>query len=135
MFVFRLIGFGKGSVAGCKVASADPKETAPAWGEAGAISVAQPGSPWGLVAGERVSICLEINSSKPNAMIGMMDFLPLQARSARNGRHEKLLEAEDCDIIGRPATDPNKRALFKKLAIDLRAMAGDIQTVVAGRPI
>ncbi len=47
---------------------------------------------------------------------------------------EKLLsEAEDCDIIGRLATDPNKRALFKKLAVDLRAMARDIKAVIAGR--
>ncbi|SDJ80092.1 MULTISPECIES: hypothetical protein [Bradyrhizobium] len=47
---------------------------------------------------------------------------------------EKLLiEAEDCDLIGRLATDPRKRELFKKLAADLRAIAHDIQTVIAGR--
>ncbi|SHM74871.1 hypothetical protein [Bradyrhizobium lablabi] len=47
---------------------------------------------------------------------------------------EKLLiEAEDCDLIGRLATDPKKRELFKKLAADLRAIAHDIQTVIAGR--
>jgi hypothetical protein len=47
---------------------------------------------------------------------------------------EKLLtEAEDCDIIGRLASDPNKRALFKKLAVDLRGMARDIQAAIAGR--
>jgi len=47
---------------------------------------------------------------------------------------EKLLtEAEDCDIIGRLAADPNKRALFKKLAADLRAMAGDIKAAIAAR--
>ena len=47
---------------------------------------------------------------------------------------EKLLtEAEDCELIGKLATDLNKRALFKKLAVDLRAMARDIQTVIAGR--
>ena len=52
-----------------------------------------------------------------------------------NGKLEKLLtEAEDCDIISRLATDPNKRALFKKLAVDLRAMAGDIRAVIADRP-
>ena len=46
---------------------------------------------------------------------------------------EKLLsEAEDCELIGRLATDPNKRELFKKLANDLRAMANDIRVVIAG---
>jgi hypothetical protein len=47
---------------------------------------------------------------------------------------EKLLmEAEDCDLIGRLATDRNKRELFEKLAADLRAIARDIQVVIAGR--
>ena len=47
---------------------------------------------------------------------------------------EKLLtEAEDCEIIGRLATDPNKRELFKRLAADLRAMAHDIKIAIAGR--
>jgi hypothetical protein len=47
---------------------------------------------------------------------------------------EKLLtEAEDCEIIGRLATDLKKRELFKKLASDLRTMARDIQVVIAGR--
>ena len=40
---------------------------------------------------------------------------------------------EDCDLIGRLATDPNKRELFKRLAVDLRAMASDIRTVIATR--
>jgi hypothetical protein len=34
-----------------------------------------------------------------------------------------LTEAEDCELIGKLATDPKKRDLFKKLAVDLRAMA------------
>ncbi len=47
---------------------------------------------------------------------------------------EKLLtEAEDCDLIGRLAADPDKRELFKKLAIDLRAIASDIEMVIAAR--
>lgn len=47
---------------------------------------------------------------------------------------EKLLvEAEDCELIGRLATDPKKRELFKKLASDLRAMARDIQAVITER--
>jgi hypothetical protein len=47
---------------------------------------------------------------------------------------EKLLnEAEDCELIGRLATDLKKRELFKRLAVDLRSMARDIETLVAGR--
>jgi hypothetical protein len=46
---------------------------------------------------------------------------------------EKLLmEADDCDIIGRLATDKQKRELFKKLATDLRSMARDIEAMIAG---
>ena len=40
---------------------------------------------------------------------------------------EKLrTEAEDCELIGRPATDIHKRELFLRLAVDLRSMARDI---------
>ena len=47
---------------------------------------------------------------------------------------EKLLvEAEDCDLIGKLATDPQKRELFKKLANDLRSMARDLEAKIAGR--
>jgi len=47
---------------------------------------------------------------------------------------EKLLsEAEDCELIGKLATDLNKRVLFRKLAVDLRAMAHDIQATMAVR--
>ena len=47
-------------------------------------------------------------------------------------RLEKLLvEAEDCELIGRLATDPHKRDLFKKLAVDLRRMARDVQAVIS----
>ena len=49
---------------------------------------------------------------------------------------EKLrTEAEDCEIIGMLATDAHKRALFLKLAVDLRAMSRDIETVITTRPI
>jgi hypothetical protein len=44
-----------------------------------------------------------------------------------------LLEAEDCKLIGKLATDLQKRELFKKLAADLRAMARNIETEIAGR--
>jgi hypothetical protein len=45
---------------------------------------------------------------------------------------EKLLtEAEDCDLIGRLATDKQKRELFKKLATDLRGMASDTAAMIA----
>jgi len=43
------------------------------------------------------------------------------------------VEAEDCDIIGRLATDAKKRELFKRLAIDLRTMARDIEALIATR--
>jgi hypothetical protein len=47
---------------------------------------------------------------------------------------EKLLiEAEDCELIGRLATDVYKRELFKRLAVDLRGMARDIETVMGSR--
>jgi hypothetical protein len=47
---------------------------------------------------------------------------------------EKLLtEAEDCELIGRLATDVKKRELFKKLAVNLRAMAHDIQSMIGAR--
>jgi hypothetical protein len=49
---------------------------------------------------------------------------------------EKLLaEAEDCDLIGRLATDLHKRELFIKLAFDLRGMARDIEAVIAHRDL
>jgi hypothetical protein len=47
---------------------------------------------------------------------------------------EKLLvEAEDCELIGKLATDPQKSELFKKLANDLRSMARDLEAKIAGR--
>jgi hypothetical protein len=50
-----------------------------------------------------------------------------------NAKLEKLLmDAEDCDLVGRLAADPNKRELFEKLAADLRAITRDIQVVIAG---
>jgi hypothetical protein len=50
-------------------------------------------------------------------------------------RLEKLrIEAEDCDLIGKLATDLSKRALFQKLATDLRSMARDLETAIAQRP-
>ena len=45
---------------------------------------------------------------------------------------EKLrAEAEDCELIGRLATDVHKRELFLRLAVDLRGMARDIEAVIA----
>jgi hypothetical protein len=47
---------------------------------------------------------------------------------------EKLLvEAQDCELISRLATDKQKRELFEKLATDLRNMARDIEAKIAGR--
>jgi hypothetical protein len=43
---------------------------------------------------------------------------------------EKLrAEAEDCELIGRLATDAHKRELFLRLAVDLRGMARDVPAV------
>ena len=44
-----------------------------------------------------------------------------------------VAEAEGCDLIGRLATDKQKRELFKKLATDLRSLARDIEAMIAGR--
>jgi hypothetical protein len=47
---------------------------------------------------------------------------------------EKLLaEAEDCELIGKLATDISKRELFRRLPVDLRTMAHDIQAVIDKR--
>jgi hypothetical protein len=47
---------------------------------------------------------------------------------------EKLLpEAEDCELIGKLATDLHKRAVFAKLAVDLRGMASNIQAAINAR--
>ena len=44
-------------------------------------------------------------------------------------RLEQLLtDAEDCDLIAKLATDPEKRGLYKKLAGDLRA---ELQRLIA----
>ena len=67
-----------------------------------------------------------------------MDFVTTRALNPRNGRPESeleklLIEAEDCELIGRLATDPDKRELFKKLAVDLRGMAHDIEAIISMR--
>lgn len=47
---------------------------------------------------------------------------------------EKLIsEAIDCETIGNLATDKAKRDMFRKLAHDLRAMAQDIEALIAAR--
>lgn len=43
-------------------------------------------------------------------------------------KHEKFLrEAEDCALISKLAEDPRKRATFAKLALQLRAMAREVE--------
>jgi hypothetical protein len=45
---------------------------------------------------------------------------------------EKLrADAEDCDLIGRLATDKTKRDTFNKLAIQFRSAAADLEAVIA----
>lgn len=48
-------------------------------------------------------------------------------------REKMLSEAEDCELIGRLATDVQKRQLFAKLAVDLRNAARDIEAVIEAR--
>jgi hypothetical protein len=51
-----------------------------------------------------------------------------------NAKLQKLLiEAEDCDLIGRLAADKAKRDLFNKLAVDLRNMAKHIEATMKSR--
>ena len=44
-----------------------------------------------------------------------------------------LLEAEDCELIAKLATDIKKRAFFAKLSVQLKAMARDIEGIIAAR--
>jgi len=49
-------------------------------------------------------------------------------------RVQKLrIEAADCDMISFLADDARKRALFQKLARDLRSTAGEIEAMNASR--
>ncbi len=51
-----------------------------------------------------------------------------------NATLERLLtEAEDCDLIAKLASDPNKGKLFKRLATDLRAMVREVEAGIADR--
>jgi hypothetical protein len=49
---------------------------------------------------------------------------------------EKLrVEAEDCELISRLATNPTKKQLFAKLAAHQRALADEIErTISASKP-
>ena len=44
-----------------------------------------------------------------------------------------LLEAEDCELIAKLATDIKKRAFFAKLAVQLKAIARDVEQTMAAR--
>jgi hypothetical protein len=49
-------------------------------------------------------------------------------------RLEKVLvDAADCDLIGSLATDVAKRAMFRRLAEQFRAMAEDLKAEIAKR--
>jgi hypothetical protein len=68
----------------------------------------------------------------------IVDSPTTKARSSKNeglsAKLEKLLtEAEDCELIGKLATDISKRELFRRLPVDLRTMAHDIQAVIDKR--
>ena len=44
-----------------------------------------------------------------------------------------LLEAEDCELIAKLATDIKKRTFFAKLSLQLKAMARDVEQMIAAR--
>ena len=47
---------------------------------------------------------------------------------------EKLrLEAEDCELIAKLATDIRKRAFFAKLAVELKSLARDVESAIAAQ--
>jgi hypothetical protein len=47
---------------------------------------------------------------------------------------EKLeVNAEDCELIARLATDPGKRETFKRIAKQLREMAAELRADIAAR--
>jgi hypothetical protein len=49
-------------------------------------------------------------------------------------RHEKLLvDAADCELIARLATDQKKRETFTKLAKDLKQLAADLAAEISRR--
>jgi len=51
-----------------------------------------------------------------------------------NAKLEKLrVDAEDCELIAKMATDLKKRALFAKLALHLRGLAREVEDLMAGR--
>jgi hypothetical protein len=44
-----------------------------------------------------------------------------------------LAEAQDCDLIGNLATDPDKRATFRRMAAQLREVAEQLKADIAAR--
>jgi len=47
---------------------------------------------------------------------------------------ERLLaEAQDCDLIGNLATDPDKRATFRRMAEQLREVAEQLRADIAAK--
>jgi SepF-like predicted cell division protein (DUF552 family) len=44
-----------------------------------------------------------------------------------------LVNAEDCELIARLATDISKRETFRRIAIQLRAMAAELKADIALR--
>ena len=49
---------------------------------------------------------------------------------------EKLsLEAEDCELIAKLATDLKKRAMFAKLAVQLRTMAREVEALLMSKSL
>jgi hypothetical protein len=58
-------------------------------------------------------------------------FYARRMKDLRDKLEKLRADAEDCDLIGRLATDKTKRETFKKLAIQFRSAAADIEAVIA----
>jgi hypothetical protein len=69
---------------------------------------------------------LLMNFAVPQAFSSRMESLITNIQTLRN-------QALDCDLISGLATDLNKREFFTKLAVDLRAVANDLEIFIPER--
>ena len=76
---------------------------------------------------------LELWSAWELALSTLHQAVPRRWENLTAKLEHLLTEAEDCEIIGKLAADARKRELFKRLAIDLRGMAREIEALIALR--
>jgi hypothetical protein len=74
------------------------------------------------------SLIVVLRCSKPIAHLPRQEVRAMEDLKAT--REKLLLDAMDCELIARLATNKNKRDLFHKLATDLRSMAADIEAAI-----